>query len=202
MLKTTGSKALFLLLLAVAAAIGIRRWISSEEDPRVFATWTSIPLKNGPNEIDIDNDGRQDLVFVAWRDNANAHGYDRVTFYRHSKAADAKWQIVPFDDGADQTDGDSFQAKNGADCQLRGIALVRNPSESDAANVVIGEREFGQSYADPAGVKFVVYRIALNDGVPGSAPVFFQRDRVIEGKSKYCDINEAFTSELGIHIEK
>jgi len=204
-MKTASKSALLTISSGVLAALALAAGIyvlPLVQDPQDFSTWATVPLRNGPNEIDIDGDGHQDLVFVAWRDNANAHGYDRVTFYWRN-SDDQNWQIVPFDDRSGQPGEDSFRTNQGADCRLRGIAIVRKPSPpGEAVTAVVGERDFGQSYADAANVKFGVYRIARNDGVPGWPRVYFQRDRTIEAKSKYCDVNEAFASELGIRIEK
>jgi hypothetical protein len=200
-----GNAVLLAVFLAIAAGIHSEAW--SAQPPQAFSNWPLIPLRNGPNEIDIDGDGHQDLVFVAWRDNANAHGYELVTFYRGGNSDDAKWQVVPFEGMDNGLNGrpfdDSFRTSQGADCVLRAMAVVRKPSTREPVTVVVGERDFGQSYADAANVKFIVYRIARNDnGIPGWPAVYFQRDRTIDGKSKHCDVNEAFTSELGIRIER
>jgi hypothetical protein len=190
------------LAVSLALAVGIHSEAWAAQAPQTFSTWTAIPLQNGPNEIDIDGDGRVDLVFVASRDNANAHGYDLVTFYRRGNGDDPKWQLVPFDGMNGRSDEDAFRTHQGADCQLRGIAVVRKPAPNEPITVVVGERDFGQSYADTASVKFVVYKIAHNDdGSPGAPPVYFQPDRTINARSKYCDVNEAFASELGIRIK-
>lgn len=194
---------LLAVFLAIAAGIHGEPW--SAQPPQAFSNWSLIPLRNGPNEIDIDGDGHQDLVFVAWRDNANAHGYEFVNFYHSGNTDDAKWQVVPFEGLAEGLNGrpldDSFRTHQGADCVLRAIAVVRKPATREPVTVVVGERDFGQSYADSAGVKFVVYRIVRNDnGTPGWPALYFQRDTTIEAKSKHCDVNEAFSSELGIRI--
>jgi hypothetical protein len=197
---TIGRAALLALLMAPAGGIPGEVW--SAQTPQMFSTWETIPLRNGPNDIDIDGDGRMDVVFVAARDNANAHGYDLVTFYRRGNGRGPTWQVVPFDGANGQPDLDSFRTHQGADCRLRGIAVVRKPAPAGGAiTVVVGERDFGQSYADTARVTFVVYRVARTDeGTPGSA-LHFQAERTIEARSKYCDVNEAFATELGIRIK-
>jgi carbapenem resistance CarG-like protein len=191
-----------LLALSLALAGGIPRQAWSAQAPQGFSAWTIVPLRNGPNDIDIDGDGRADVVFVALRDNFNAHSYDLVTFYRRGNDDDPAWQLVPFEGLGmnSQPDGDSFRTHYGADCQLRGIAVLRKPaSAGEPITVIVGERDFGRSYADTARVTFVVYRIARNDDrVPGSPLLYFQPDRTIVAKSKYCDVNEAFANELGI----
>jgi hypothetical protein len=187
--------------LAYVLALGIHGDAWRAQAPQSFSTWAVLRLRNGPNAIDIDGDGRTDLVFVAWRETANAHAYEHVAFYR-STVDEQKWQVVPFGTSG-QADSDVFRTHMGADCQLRGIAIVRRPAQNrQPVTAIVAERDFGQSYADTASVKFTIYRLAHNDdGSPGLAPVYFQRDRTIEARSKYCDVNEAFASELGIHIK-
>jgi hypothetical protein len=191
------------LALSMTLAVGIHREVGSAQTPPIFSTWTTIPLRSGPNDIDIDGDGRVDVVFVAARDNANAHGYDLVTFYRRGNDREATWQLVPFDGANGEPDQDSFRTHQGADCRLRGIAVVRKPAPAGGAvTVVVGERDFGRSYADSARVRFVVYRIArTGEGTPGSPPLHFQRESTIDARSNYCDVNEAFATELGIRIK-
>jgi hypothetical protein len=191
-----------LLALTSLFTLCIPGEVTRAQAPQSFSTWTLVPLHNGPNNIDIDGDGRSDLVFVAWRETANAHAYEIVTFYRFTND-EQKWQVVPFGTSG-LADSDGFRTHMGADCQLRGIAIVRRPAQNrEPVTAIVAERDFGQSYADTASVKFTIYRLAHNDdGSPGLAPVYFQRDRTIEARSKYCDVNEAFASELGIQIKR
>jgi hypothetical protein len=51
--------------------------IGSAQTPQSFSAWTITPLRSGGNDIDLDGDGRADVVFVALRGPA--------------------WELVPFD---------------------------------------------------------------------------------------------------------
>ena len=203
----------FLILgLAAAAARGTEPSIHRDLPP--LSSMEVIPLHNGPNEVDLDGDGRKDLVFVAWRDNGNAHGYSHVAFYRHGDDEGTPWELVPFFDDRPDRDGvrrslrqdDSFTTTEGADGKLRAMTLLRASSDPHApVTVVIGDREFGRSYADAARVKFVVYRLAWAkdlDGWPleGWPPVYFDAVKTIQGKSRHSYVEEAFGSELGIRV--
>src|SRR5262249_1050980 len=176
--------------------------VGSAPGAQAFSGWSSIRLANGPNELDIDGDGRPDLVFVAWLDNGNPHGYDLVTFYRRGPGPDTTWELVPFFDTKPAGE-DSFRTVHGADCQLRGIAVARRSSSArEPITVIVGDREFGRSFADSAGVTFVVYNLAKNpDSTPGLPPVYFKAERTITSKSKYCGLYEAYAAELGIRTE-
>jgi hypothetical protein len=158
-----------------------------------------VPLKNGPNQLDLDGDGRMDLVFVAWRDNANAHGFNYITFYRSGPGTPA-WNLVPFFSKDDTSTFTSFETYQGADCVFRDLRILR-PRNKPASSVVIvvAERPFGETFISKEPVKFTVYRSALNaDGIPGSPPFYFRAAEMITSKASYCDVGEAFRSELGI----
>jgi hypothetical protein len=120
-------------------------------------------------------------------------------FYSRGAGNDLRWQLMPFVDADFGALGDSFTTSSGADCRLRNIAILRNTAQGAPMTVIVGERDFGRSYADAAPVKFVVYRIARNaDGIPGFPAVYFRADRTIASRSNHCDVNEAFLAELGI----
>src|SRR5438034_224014 len=145
---------------------------------------TVLAIVNGPNEIDLDGDGRKDLVFSARRKNFNAHAYSHITFYRATGGTNPRWELVPFFDRKDVPTVDSFRTVEGADCILRDLRVLRPSSRPDAPVIVVtGEREPGQSFAD---------------SVPGTPEVFFRAVRTIDSTAKHCDIGEAFAAELGL----
>jgi carbapenem resistance CarG-like protein len=187
-----------MVMLTVAAVSGSERAQAGGGPQSEFAAMSVVPLQNGPNDIDLDGDGRNDLVFVAWRENFNAHGSNYATFYR-SMPGDVKWELVPFL-GEKDTSFESFRSTQGADCVLRDLRVMRSPGTPTAAIViVIGERDFGQSYADRAAVTFTVYRAVQNgQQVPGAPTFYFRADKTIRSRAKYCDLAEAFASELGL----
>ena len=81
---------------------------------------------------------------------------------------------------------------------MRDFRLLRAPAENNApVTVVIGEREFGQGFADTTPVRFFVYRLEKKVAA-GVTAVVLREDRVIQGKEKYCDMGKAFLSELGV----
>lgn len=173
------------------------------EQPSAFKNMKVIELRNGPNEIDIDGDGVKDVIFIAWRENYNAHGFDMFTFYRRDKEstrAEGKWSLVPFFNDKGVPDKTSYSTVMGADCVLSDIRVVRPASSKMApVTIVIGVRDFGNSYADEAPVKFLLYTLKRNkEGIAGEPPNYFQHAKVIVGQKNYCDINEAFEKELGL----
>ena len=90
--------------------------------------------------------------------------------------------------------------EEGADYFLQDIRVLRSTSQKNLPVVIIvGRREFGESYGDSASVKFVVFALKHNkEGTPGEPPFYFEAKRPIKGKKKHCDINAAFAEELGV----
>ncbi len=168
-----------------------------------FSKMEVIQLVNGPNQVDLNGDGKNDLIFVAWRGNYNAHGYSLFTFYMHfpdENQPEMQWHLVPFVDEKGVPKEDAVSTEEGADCFLQDIRVLRSPFQKNMPVIVIvGKRDFGKSYADSALVKFVVFELKHNgEGIPGEPPFYFKQKRTIKGKKKYCDINAAFTEELGV----
>lgn len=164
-----------------------------------FRKSTLVEIGNGLNQVDIDADGRTDLVVVAYRENYNAHGFDYVTLYRLTDEAPA-WQLVPFYDKDDKPVLTSFSTHDGADCRLRDLRLVRPaPVGSSPVAVIVGERAFGDSYIAPGIVTFTLYRAVRNAEHDIGAPAFyFRAAETFTSQARYCDVGEAFDTELGI----
>ena len=195
-------------LVAFAALCPLARSAQTTARPssaRNFSHMQVIDIANGPNAIDIDGDGRNDLVFSAHRSNFNAHDFEHITFYMQdhydSNEAPEKslWEVVPFftQDGPEYV---AFDTVEGADCRLRDLVLLRSPG--GAVSVVVADRDMGASYADKARMTFSIYRVARNaDGEPGSPKVYFERIDHFRSKNLYCDADHAIAAELGMKFK-
>jgi len=156
-----------------------------------------VRLTNGTTAVDLDGDGRADLVVRAWVENYNAHSYDILTFYiQNPRATENAINLVPFADSS-AIRREAFRTDRGADCTLADLRLLKPPA--GPAVIVIGRRDVGTSYADSLPVSFTVYRLHVhNEGQPGSPPYLFVAERSFQGPRKYCDVNDAFRAELGL----
>ena len=168
-----------------------------------FSKMDVIKLVNGPNQVDLNGDGTKDLIFFAWRENYNAHGYSVFMFYIHypnEKHPEKQWHLVPFFDETGAPNKNAIATHQGADCFLQDIRVLHSTSQKQTpVIVIIGKREFGQSYGDTTSVTFVVCELKHNkEGMPGEPAFYFEPKSTIKGKKKYCDINAAFAEELGI----
>jgi hypothetical protein len=176
---------------------------ASLDQEKAFKDFDVISLRNGTNEIDINGDGLKDLIFIAWRENYNAHGFDIFSFYLQFKSdirPKEKWYLVPFFNESGVPSREYLGTEMGADCILTDLRVIRPRSPKNApVTIVIGARDFGESYADKASVTFLIYELRYNKaGSPGAPPYYFQQAKTIQGQNKFCDINEAFQKELGL----
>jgi hypothetical protein len=161
-----------------------------------------VALHNGRNAIDLLGDGTPAEVFVAWRGNFNAHGHSTVAIYVRARSdlGDSlpDWQIVPRFGGPDIEDSggeELFGTTEGADCTLRDLRIVVH--RGAPADLIVGRRELGKSYADSAATHFDYYRLTRNaNGEIGRPPYYFDLARTVDAHRPYCDVNLAFDQEL------
>jgi hypothetical protein len=164
-----------------------------------------IRLHDGRNPLDLLGTGDAGAVDVADRENFNAHGFHVAIFQARARVApgDPKsaigWQVVPFFGGfADSLSGEAvFRTSEGADCTLRDLRVLR--AAGHPVQIVVAQRELGESFADPAAVVFYYYELRENrDGVVGYPAYYFAATRTVPARRHYCDVDDAFQQELGL----
>ncbi|MBL8670990.1 MAG: FG-GAP repeat protein [Alphaproteobacteria bacterium] len=172
-------------------------------------------LAYGPNSIDINGDGRPDLVLKAWRESFNGSGFqtyqflvnmgpERRTFLderqrERDSAAPARggdlWEVVPIED----PDGKRMQlvlaeAETGP-CNLRTAALVHQPGVGIV--LIVAEKRATADILGSSAVAIDFYTVAHNpDGVPGEPTYSFRRSESVATKKSYCDAREALDAIL------
>ena len=161
-------------------------------------TIESIKIKNGINYIDLNGDGKKDMVISGYRGNATAHSFSVYSFYVYEKlnlgVLSYEWHIVSIGGGGD-VDLRKYVigTEQGADCVLGDIRLAR--FKNDAAYYLVdADRPLGQSYADSLNIKFLFYTLIYDED---EMRYIYRKVKAINSKNKYCDIDEAFKNELG-----
>jgi hypothetical protein len=170
--------------------------VASGED---LAKYSVVKFAYGATSVDFSADGNADLVVVGRRENFNAHGFDVASFYIRSPDSEGSrevWNIVPLE--ADGKEVHQVTSSGGADCLLHDFRLLKGKQKNEAL-LVLADRDFGETYVDEEKVTFTFYALKVNDGQQlGSADFYFEKSSSQVAKKKYCDVREAFKSELGL----
>jgi len=155
-----------------------------------------IKIENGVNYIDLNGEGKKDIVIKAWFENFTAHGYYLYTFIinRPDYASGKNWLVVPIELEKKAFE-DSFRTSQGADCVIRDIRLMKDGNNK--VELIIAERPLEESFSESRKVTFYRYQLKEDrEGLPGSPRFRFQLHDKWVSKNAYCDVNEAFEKEL------
>jgi len=163
-----------------------------------LGSYSIVKLSYGANQVDINNDGIPDIVFFAWRENYNAHSFDVVTFYIQTPSTDSikPWNIVPL--FKKEKESLTLGVSGGADCVMNDFRLLK-PKKSAQSLLIVAKREYSESFYEENFVDFHYYNLVSNaEGEMGRPIVYFDYKKTVRTKNKYCDVNHAFRSELGL----
>ena len=172
----------------------------------LFAGMVLVTLHEGSNELYLEGNRVLDMVFRAWRENGNAHGFHLTTFYRHAHydadrfaPASDRWELIPFFDSTPPKEVDSYRSFMGADCVLEDLFLMRPaPATHKPTMAVIARREFGDTFLSEMPVSFDIYELKKEPVTLGHPAVFFENVRTVRSVEKYCDVADAMNRELGV----
>jgi hypothetical protein len=199
--------------LAVSVAAGVQAPVRQSKPAAdeviksgPFAGMVLVTLHEGSNELYLEGNRVLDVVFRAWRENGNAHGFNLTTFYRHAhydadrfSPASDRWELVPFFDSTPAREVDSYRNSMGADCVLEDLFLMRpTPATNKPTMAVIARREFGETFISMMPVSFDIYELKKEPVTIGRPEVFFENVRTATSMGKYCDVADAMNRELGV----
>jgi hypothetical protein len=190
----------FVLLIPVLSLGALSARVRAQSFDSTFALMDVLVINEGPNNLQLKGWAPTDLVMRAWRENFNAHGFYYYTFYvQHPDSEDGRtrWELVPFVTANRFANG--IATSQGADCVLRDLRVVRPKQPPNPVRVLIADREMKGTYADSEHVTFSFYELRTNTrGMPGEPGIAFYRVRTIPARRRYCDVHDAFATELGI----
>lgn len=171
-----------------------------------------VPITHGPNWVDLDGDGRKDLVVKSRWEINGPHSASVYSIHRHLGSNDPfryegpDWHLVPFIDGRrDQPHGvESIVTHEGADCILRDLRLFTHGKAPKTETLaVIAERETGDGFGDERPFTFRVFKWLRakdvgDDEVQNFVGIAFRLVGEVRSKKAYCGANEAFRGEFGV----
>lgn len=160
-----------------------------------------IKVKNGINSIDLNGDGKRDIVVNGYRGHMTAHSFNVYSFYIYKKIAyddvTYDWQVVAVGDKGGYSGDDInkyiVSSHQGADCVLKEIRIVKFKGDS-SYHLVVANRPFGSSYIDTLKVTFSFYKLIFDKD---EDRFIYEKVYDMVSKEKYCDVNESFKKELG-----
>jgi hypothetical protein len=173
---------------------------ASPHDVQAESALATIPI--GVSRIDLDGDGRQEMIVRAWRENFNAHGFFISSFYSEDpyrqalvagRALPAALGVIPIERADTKEFVASISTEQGAECLLRDFRLL--PSDQGML-LVEALRRKGHANDDRQSVLFTIYQIRKNeDGLPGLPDAYFSSLDQYETEGTYCDVTDAFDTE-------
>lgn len=150
---------------------------------------SSIP--SGLHSIDLDQDGHDEFVIKAWRENFNAHGFFTLSFYKIQD--DGALLIIPVEDSKTGEFLNAVQTLQGADCIVQDYRLLKS------GTLIKAYRDLGEGFSDVKPVTFEMYRLQKNvDELPGIPRWFYKKFHVSQTSKRYCDVEKAFLDEGNI----
>lgn len=170
--------------LAIALLVATATATAAGQDP-------SRP-GNGITRLDLLGDGTPSMMVVGKRENFNAHSFDVISLYVR---IEQRWEIVPFFDAGKELD--QLTSSGGADCLLHDFRFFRRKPHAPL-ELVIADRDYGDSFVDVRPVTFRRYALTRNvDAEPGAPTWSFQLRATRVSEKSYCDVGGAFRSEPG-----
>lgn len=165
----------------------------------VLDSYTVVKLSYGTNQVDFNNDGKNDLVVLARRENFNAHGFDVVSFYSEQPQDGNKAKVLGIVSIFDKSNEKlTLNISGGADCILNDFRLLK-PKIGNESLLIIANRKMSESFYEENTVTFSYYKLENNSsGEVGFPFKCFKISNVSESKAKYCDVSEALSAELGL----
>jgi hypothetical protein len=184
-------------LIAILAGLTVLFGIPGANAASLLDNYTVVKLDYGENRVDFNNDGIPDLVVMGHRENFNAHDYDVISFYANEPSNEQRrLAIVPmFDQDKESV---TLAAAGGADCRLHDFRLLR-PKHGNQSLLIVADRKMSDSFFEENTVNFSYFKLERNSMESVGWPyLYFNLGEVRQAKAKYCDVNQAFRSELGL----
>lgn len=149
---------------------------------------TLVMLKGGQNNIDLNNNGITDIIFLASFDNNTSHPNRTATIFMKDNK---KWSIIPTPDDngfiwsdfslsasmVKISDFELHQYKNHY-YMVKGKKFIDNNNSGDLS--------------DNTQIKFIRYKIANNEVDPGVSNLYWQPTGSYITIEKYLNVDDAF----------
>ncbi len=144
-----------------------------------------IKLKSGPNYIDFNNDGLQDIIFKGLYDNSTSHPDTTYTFYLKSK--DSSFVHIPI--GENIEDITFWDEKvSGLGYLFRDLRVFKIKNKT----VVVIATKSQLSNFDKSAVTLIYYHLVKSPEGPGQIPFRWLEYKSIKTQQQYKSVESAF----------
>lgn len=164
-----------------------------------------IPLRNGPNSVDLTGDGVADLIVVGWQENFNAHGAQTFqVLVRHEPDAfltEGRWEVVGIERGPIAPGHVLLDVPHTGEDYVTSVVFATEVDAGRESTVLyVAARDLSGATAipDPTPVLFEKYRLVPNARrEAGWTPWYFAPVARAMASHRYCHAGIALVLELG-----
>ena len=158
-----------------------------------------IPLQPGINQIEhLTPDNRPGVILLAWRDNANAWGYDTYTVLLPN---DGQWQLAGIERSGNTPDfSDTIQDSphTGEDATSTVRFARAQVDGHPAPRLLEARRTRSDTPYDPAPTTYDVFALTPNTEGPGRTQAYFRRILHQDLPAQYCHAEAALSQASGL----
>ena len=185
----------FLLLFLFACSV----W-AADFPPAVITDITVIPLQIGVNKVaHFASDGRTGLIVKAWRDNSNAHGYNRYMVLLRNSTMENEWNVVTVEHDHILQDSIRDDPHTFEDIVTTVLFARAKLNGKPTTLLLEATRDWKESMAEFGPVKLSFYKLAHNsEGLPGFSEDYFILVKETASIAKYNNANFALKTEWKI----
>ncbi|WP_413735081.1 carbapenem self-resistance protein CarG family protein [Sodalis sp. RH21] len=148
------------------------------------ASLSPVPLKPGPNLLDLNHDGRADYIMLAQFDNNTSHPSSGISFF--IAKPDGGYSVVPV------AGGEGFiwfdYRLSASALRIHGYRLYRD----GVHYYLIGAHKTGEDLTDPQPVLFDVYQLEETRDDPGVPLYGWQLRHTFTSSRHYQSVDRAF----------
>ncbi|WP_074012956.1 hypothetical protein [Candidatus Sodalis sp. SoCistrobi] len=148
------------------------------------ANLTPVPLVPGGNQVDIDNNGKPDLVILGQFDNNHTHNCHGISFFIHHP--DGGFSMVPV------ANSDKFVWLDNRLTASSAKVLVNRLFHDGRRYYLVKAQKYGANLYTLLPVKFTLYLLGKHQGEPGEPHYRWHAWRSFLSQQRYASVEESF----------
>lgn len=172
-----------------------------------------LSLAFGPNAVDLNGDGRKDLILKSWHERHNASGHIVYQFLINSGAKAPLfieqrpempprrgdlWEVVMIRDPERGHEKPVLMEEESGQCTLRAaVVFPAGKGAQEGAVLAVAEKRGFEDFIESLPVNIDLYALITDgDDVAGQPEYRFERLQNVMTKGSYCDARRALMTFL------